>query len=248
MDSDEYFMRSIPCAFSYSFRDLNDNPFPSHILQAFQDVASRQVDDMGLGYEDLLKSNLIWALIKVRFRFVGKIQKEEAVVTTWPHKQGVLRFDRDYSISNPSGEEAVIGSSEWAVLDINTRRLVRPPFTYPADKKLFPRVTIPEGYFSLNGFPTEKMEPVITHQIVFTDLDHNKHANNTGYASLAIDSIPNIENFRVKEMQINFLEEVRFHDQVSTYCLAKGENTYEVLGIRADGIRSFDSLIILEHI
>jgi medium-chain acyl-[acyl-carrier-protein] hydrolase len=236
-----------PCDFSYSYRDTNNNPFPSHILQVFQDVAGDQCAKLGIGYKELIAQDLIWVLVKVRFKIIKNIPYEKTTAVTWPQKKRVLEFNREFLICDANKDVCVEATSRWCLVNVKTRKLAINKIDYQSDD--YERQKIFEDTFDLvPPFDTSSLVPSLVHQVVFTDLDHNKHMNNTHYASLVIDSLPNMEDYKVDEMQIHFQKECSLGEKIKVYSKKLDDVTYQTLGLKEDSTISFDAKTILKHI
>jgi len=239
------------CSFSISDLDANENPLASHILQKFQDIAVHNANILNVGFDDLIQKDYIWVVTKIRYKVLKPIKKNQKLyITTWPLPKGVIDFCRDYLIEDENGVPYIKGTSRWCITNIKTRRLVRTKVVeyLNGNGEYFDKKCFDEPYFPLTPFSTEELEPVLEHKVVFTDLDHNKHMNNTKFADLSIDSIPEIEDCAIDEMQVNFLSECLYKDTIKTYVKANNDNEYEVIGIKTDGKLSFHTFIKLKHI
>ena len=239
------------CSFSISDLDANENPLASHILQKFQDIAVHNANYLKIGFDDLIQNDYIWVVTKIRYQVLKPIKKNQKLyITTWPLPKGVIDFCRDYLIEDENGDIFIKGTSRWCITNIKTRRLVRTKgIEYlNGNGEYFDMKCFEEPYYPLTPFEIEGLKPVLEHKVVFTDLDHNKHMNNTKFADLSIDSIPKIEDFAIEEMQVNFLSECLYKDTIKTYIKFNSDNEYEVIGIKSDGKLSFHTFIKLKHI
>ena len=93
------------------------------------------------------------------------------------------------------------------------------------------------GHKELENFEGEK---VISHLVTYTELDHNHHMNNTHYADLALDSIPDILeiNRDLNELKILFLSECSKGDIINTLYMKDGSE-HNIRGVRDDGTNVF---------
>jgi acyl-ACP thioesterase len=233
---------------TYAYRDINDNPFPDHIMQIVQDISEDHSASMGLGYKNLKEKNQTWILVKTRIVFLAPVPIEPLKVSVWPLKPTFLSCPREAQFVDKDGHLLIKSFSEWAVIDLNTRKLVRPNFTY-ADGYIKDKTNFPGSPLNLiKPLDLTGLKPVLIHQVQFTDLDHNRHANNTHYASLALDSIPDVSSLKLTDLQINYVKECHFGEKVSTLVKQQGELTYQVEGIKEDGSAAFNSILSFKHI
>ena len=47
--------------------DVNGNIKPSAVLDFFQEIAGTHANLLGLGFDDLIENDLLWAIVKVKF-------------------------------------------------------------------------------------------------------------------------------------------------------------------------------------
>ena len=106
--------------------DLNDNIKPACVFDYFQDIAGLHAKEIGVSYETLKESNLAWVVLYETFEIINMPPYLEKVnVMTWPKKKGRLEFEREYFMETLDGVPLIKGISNWVVIDVNSRSLVR---------------------------------------------------------------------------------------------------------------------------
>lgn len=179
---------------------------PSSILDFFQDVAGEHADLLGIGREEMIKQDIAWVLTKIRYESVSDPRMfEKITVKTWPHAPQRLSFIRDYTISGEDGRLLVKGSSEWVLISLSRRRLVRMENPYPLTDFCADQ-SFPEGFLRLPR-PTGE-GGTLSFLPRFSDLDVNGHVNNIRYTDYAMQIWHPDENTPVRTMQIEFHREV----------------------------------------
>lgn len=220
-----------------SYFDLNNNINAKSILNIFQDVASIHAEDIGVGYLTMLNKNFYWVLSRIKFDIIQMPEINQVVIVeTWPHKKGIIDFDRDYLIKSLSGEILIKGTSKWCVIDTINRALQRTEnINYVGDYVLdvnyqekFGKIILPDCE------PTK----TFTHTVMFSDLDHNNHMNNTNYANLVLNAV---NNKKLTHFEINFNNECVLNDQIDVFLAKENEKEY-VVG-KINNKTSFTSLI-----
>lgn len=206
-----------------SYFDANDNVSLKSVLNIFQDVASHHGEQIGVGYQEMLSKNLYWVISRIKFDIIKMpLPNQEVIVETWPHEKGRVDFDRDMKITSENGETLIIGTSKWCVISTTTRTLER------TDNVIYTGNCINEfnyqDKFTKINFPNLPFENKFNYIVKFSDLDHNKHMNNTNYANLIANAI---NKKVVKHFEINFLNECSFNDEiiVSSLNTENGEYT-----------------------
>lgn len=220
-----------------SYFDANDNLSPKSILSIFQDVAARHADDIGVGFKTMVEKNLYWVLSRVKFD-VLKMPKptQTVIVQTWPHEKGRIDFDRDMKILSEDGETLVIATSKWCVIDTVERKLQRTEnVNYIGE--ICPDKNYEERFDKI-AVPADTQQVSFVHKVKFSDLDHNKHMNNTNYASLVLNAA---ENKTINHFEINFINECLLGDEIEVLT-SKTEASEFVLGKVGDKI-VFNSFI-----
>ena len=186
------------------------------LMGILQDVASLHAYELGFGYEDMKSHGVFWVLMAQKIK-IDKWpvwhQKLEVKSWTTPVK-GFYAF-REFQLFI---DNQLIGecSTKWIILNSKTRRPIRAEYINDIVKSR-------EDY-RLN-FDTEKielsdeMEFVKEFSVYNSDLDMNKHLNNTKYCKWVLNSLPEeiFKNSVVKEFDINFLSETFLGDKVGIY-------------------------------
>ena len=88
------------------------------ILDLFQDTAALHARNLGIGYDDLLKLNLLWVVTNVEFELVGKLPKfgDEIIVKAMGYdKRGRLNLSRKevFKDSKPREKESEGGTDAY---------------------------------------------------------------------------------------------------------------------------------------
>lgn len=206
-----------------SYFDCDDRLNLKSILNIFQDVSSLHGELLGVGYKDMLTKNLYWVLSRVKFDILkAPVVNQTVIVETWPHIKGRIDFDRDIRILDESGEVLIIGTSKWCVIDCISRTLQRTDkvnymgeyFLVENYNEKFNKIMLPLGDFEMK----------YTYNVMYSDLDHNKHMNNTNYANLVLSAI---NNKNISHFEINFIKECTVKDKIDIYTL-KSDGEYLV--------------------
>lgn len=205
---------------------------PSSILDIFQDVAGRHAIELGCDGPTLLKKNLAWVIVKLRYRVLRPARMYQPVtVSTWPLAPGRIGYQREYRISGENGETLVEGSSEWVLMDISSRRIAAVGNVYPLDEYCEEKV-FSDGFPRLRSFDAEgnsynTLPP-------FSDFDLNGHVNNTKYANYVLDALCLSENEVISSFQLDYHREVLpgksleiLHRREGNAILARGEHEGE---------------------
>jgi len=220
-----------------SYFDTNDRISPKAILNIFQDMASYHAVKIGIGYEEMLEKNLYWVLSRIKYDIIRmpKID-EEVIIKTWPHEKGRIDFDRDIIILSLHGEILIKGTTKWCVIDTNTRTLQRTTNVnyngMTVNEKNY------EEKFNKIIIPQLPQKDIYQHKVVFTDLDHNLHMNNTNYALLVCNSC---QNKTFTHFEINYLNECVLDDEIIISLII--DNDKEIIIGTVNDKKAFTALI-----
>lgn len=233
-------------SYTVNCRDCYDNFSVVSILNFFQDIASKHVEKWECGFDDLIKKDYIWVLVRTKFDVLKNPNVKDNLVTveTWERNRSRADFTRDYIIYSKNKEKLIIGTSKWCLLDINTRRVL-------PTKLIQETLTYKEKYNyeeEIKKLTFSKIEAndVFEERVTFTKVDHNGHMNNTHYAEFILDAIRLKQNEIIKSFQIDYLKEA-FLDDVISLKTERVENEIFVEGYR-DTDLLFKSMIKLNSI
>lgn len=153
------------------------------ILNIFEDIAGMHAKKAG---EDLKTSNTTWVLTGYKVKINKRPEFEDRVkVYTWPTSMKNITAAREFEIRNDKDEVLITGLSNWAHIDLNTKKLT----------KVTPELA--EGYgieankTNFNEFKINKIEePKIylyekSYTVDWNWIDANEHMNNIYYMELA---------------------------------------------------------------
>ena len=202
-----------------SYFDMNDNISAKAVLNIFQDVASCHAEMIGVGFEKMLKQNYYWVLSRIKFDVLKQPHVNQVVVVeTWPHEKGRIDFDRDMRILSEDGEVLIKATSKWCLIDTTSRTLQRTD-NVDYDGEVYTEVNYAEKFARIK-FDESLLSEVFDYRVKFCDLDHNKHMNNTNYATLVLNAA---KNKIFSHFEINFVNECLFDDVIEVKRIESNE-------------------------
>ncbi len=217
--------------------------FPSSVLDIFQDIAASHANEIGIGFNSMKEHNSLWVLTKVKYEIQKSPSPHETVhVKTWPLAPEKIRFIREYHITDSKGETLIKGSSEWVVINFETRKIMSAVDVFP----------IKDGFLSDKMFsePLKKIADIelcenpYSVKTAFTDCDINGHVNNIKYASFILDALELPADKNIKTFQLDYIKEVLSNTELNLYC-KYGENDIFVKGLGSDEKKRFTCHITL---
>jgi len=186
----------------------------------------------------MIEKNLYWVLSRVKFDIIKMPQiNQTVVVETWPHPKGRIDFDRDIKILNEKGELLIIATSKWCVIDAKSRMLQR------SDTVNYSKLCCDDknydDKFNKIIMPNKEMINKFNYIVRFSDLDHNRHMNNTNYANIITNAI---DNKLFSHFEINFINECKEKDEILVYVVDDDENGEYICG-KVNDLIVFNSFI-----
>ncbi len=179
-------------------------------LRLMQDAAMAQLEAYGPTRSDLDTQEQAFILSRISMEFSRPLYAYDRVRTvTWPSLSSTgVTFDRLYTIEKEgsAGEYVPVAAavSQWALMDRASGRPLRVSehlLGYEGEGtvsvSLPARVRIPKD---------ASLVILGQKEIRYSDIDQNRHLNNTHYPALFCDFLP-MEGMRVSAMSISFLRE-----------------------------------------
>ncbi|MBQ7325574.1 MAG: hypothetical protein IJW98_07510 [Clostridia bacterium] len=218
--------------------DKFDRLHPAAVLDLFQDAAGQHADQLGIGYETLHKRSLMWALVRVKFRFLAPAHRYQTVkVKTWPLEPRRLSHRREYCIEDENGERLVEGSSEWVIMDSVERNLRWMPTLYPMDFEFHTELMCDKRLDRIQRVLPESKVAYVVHA-GFSDLDINEHVNNVKYANYVMNAINPTREEEIESFQVDYRKEVPPESELRVYCDREADCIY-AYGNTADNTAMF---------
>ncbi|OGT97433.1 MAG: hypothetical protein A2079_05575 [Geobacteraceae bacterium GWC2_48_7] len=204
----------------YHELDSHGNIRPVTLLNYLQDIAGMHAKLLGVSVADLRELGFTWVLSRIHLIIEQFPRAEEnLLVRTWPStREGIFSCREFELLSGTGGVDAGRATTSWAVLDVATRRPVKlaghlPP--YP----LFSHRAVDDSFATLPQIPGDVEAGEMIFKVLRSDLDSNKHVNNTIYAGWALEAVPDrIAEKTLAEIEISFRAEAFYGDTVTSRC------------------------------
>ena len=207
--------------------DIKDKVLMSTILDLFQIVASKHASNLGIGYNDLIKDNKIWVIVRTKVEVYEQPKIESKVtVRTYPLPLGKIDANRCYEIYDETGKLLVRGISKWVNVDVNSRRVIRLNGISYGEGELYQTNELLDRFIKISDF-IEK-DKKIKVKPSYLDLDHNGHINNAKYINFVVNNIKELHHKEIISCQIEYIQELKDEDFELVYniegnkVLAKG--------------------------
>lgn len=200
----------------------------SDLFKYLQEVASLHSESMKIGYSDLSDVNGAWVLTKQKLEVVRLPRAlEKFTIHTWSYKHNKIVASRNFLVTDAEDNILIKAVSDWVVLNLNKRRIIPlskirlnevQSYDYPLFSSDLDKIEIQRN----------KLVNQYTKKILFSDIDINGHMNNTAYIDMVLDSVSEyFSKYKMlKVIDTNFIQEVKFKEEITINSYEIDENTY----------------------
>lgn len=224
----------------YSDCDINGNMKPEAVLRLIQEISLEHCNLLNMDEKFFIERNRAFMLAELNIRMTRPIrEKEGLIISSFPQSVPLhARYRRNTYIKNEkTGESLVTADAKWILINLETGRIERKA---PEDI-VFPEqnhagedlsIKIPKNDF------TELLNSQ-KHTVRYSQMDSNKHLNNTYYASIISDSLP-FEIFEegrtIKNLTISYRSQGLWGDEIKVRCFGKKDDNscYYIRGDRSE--------------
>ncbi|XVE58735.1 hypothetical protein DITRI_Ditri04bG0192900 [Diplodiscus trichospermus] len=201
------------------------------LLNLLQETALNHIWVSGLWGDGLacthgmVKNNLIWVVTRLHLQIDQyPIWGEVVEVETWIAASGKLGMQRDWLIrSHTTGQVYARGTSNWVMMNQQTRRLSKMPEEVRAEiSPLFieKNAIQDETHKTIKKLDNTAKYMNSKFKPKRTDLDINQHVNNVKYASWMLEAIPEtfLEGYQLLSITLEYKRECGRSDTVQSLC------------------------------
>lgn len=209
----------------YQNVDYNGEYKYADLLSKLSNLATKNAIEIGL-WNESFQGQYGWVLVKQTVKLKRPIYVgENLTISTRAKGERKIQFFRTYDLK--VNDEVVGGAySIWTLIDLNKRRIVRPQKVGIIMPECEEYVSYVESYEALLEIETHKQ---ITREVLYSDVDLNKHMNNARYLEWVMDLLPDEikEKYFVEQMTMHYLKEIPPHSKVDLYYGQK-ENDFRI--------------------
>jgi medium-chain acyl-[acyl-carrier-protein] hydrolase len=192
-----------------------------------QEAAGNHATHLGWGIEGLHAQGLTWLLSRLHVR-LNRLPpwREEVRVTTWPAGAHRLWAVREFRLTGAAGDEVGVATTGWMVVNLATRRPMRPAADVVAMGKLTPPRALDDAFEKLPE--VERVAFARTLEVRISDLDINRHANNVSVVGWGLESLPleTLEGRELADFEIEFRGEAKAGERVTSEAEAADASTF----------------------
>lgn len=223
--------------------DSNEIIKASGILQICQECGRKQMAFQGPSYGELMEKGMAMMISRLDMVAYEEIRLGDVVdLETWPCESSRATFLRMYQVKRCDKVIAEI-SSQWVLVDFQSKKILK------VSDVDFSNYYMGE-YHDVIGdkFRVPKdvqFEEVGTKEIMYSDLDSNRHMNNTYYLDVVSNYVPELceGTHRVSAARIHFAKEASFGEVLTVTRCKTGEGKYLFRTLKSDGEKNIDAEI-----
>ena len=200
-----------------------------YLMGCMQHTAERHVDSMHIGWDDLHAKGCFWAIYRMGIQ-IERMPKKYDVVTvrTWANPPQRLIQPRSFEILDKDGNILLRAQSMWIILDELTFKPLTIEDVAGCGDAMY-RMGDRNGFtmnLKIGSVDTAGLSPACTRTVLFSDIDGNRHVNNTNYVRWFIDSFSSdfLEHHSLRTIVINYTQQARIDDCYSIYTKWISEN------------------------
>lgn len=195
----DYVVRGFDCGYGGPLR-------PFALANFFQEAAGAHAAMLGIGMEDLWRKGLTWMLARIDIR-IARLPEHGAKVRvrTWPAGTRRLFALRCLELEDEREHRLAGALYEYVIVDMNTRRPVRPERHLSPDLKAdraWPYADLAPGVEEepFLEFGRENLAAGQGFELAFEieargrHIDHNGHVNNAHFVNWLCDAVPGAED------------------------------------------------------
>ena len=201
---------------------------PVHaICNYLQETAANHARALGFSAQSMHERGLAWVLARLDVEVDREPTWGHTIsVETWHSGVHGLYTTREFVLRDHSGCQIGQAASSWIIIDLNRRRVTRPPADLLAVDASPRGRTLPDTFASPPDQPADAENGNTAssqshHQSVTvreSDLDLNRHVNNARYAAWAVEALPLSvrTSCRLSKLELRFRAESTRGDAIST--------------------------------
>ncbi len=172
------------------------------------EVAALHATELGVGLDALMARGLTWVLTRQRIENPIPVRLGDTIeIETWPSGVDRLAAVREFVVRR-GDEEVARATTQWLVLDLATRRPVRPAEVL--DARLAQAPPAPAVPLSPGKLPELRAwEAQKRFHVRYSDIDVNLHVTNTSYVAWAVEAVPKDlwQSSRLASVEVQFIAE-----------------------------------------
>ena len=215
---------------------------PSALIWIFMETSEAHMSAMGWNHRRLAESGLAFLIIHNKTELTRLPEfGEELLVDTAPIGCHGAQFYRGFRLMAKEGEIGRMTQTS-VLVHAETHQLMRPKEFYKLG--IFPEAKVDKRWIVTAPEQPEHLMQLGQRTIYYSDLDYDNHLNNTIYADIIMDFLPEFTAERkFSHLHIQYLSEALLGDTLLMEGARLANGNYYLQGSHARGL-CFKSLIV----
>ena len=170
--------------------DQNGKITNKAILKMFEDTAGFHSDSVNNGVARIDINGTAWVIMSWKLKVLNRPEYgARLTVETWSRSMNRASAFRDFRLINEKGELCAIASSQWAIIDIKERKIVRIDTSMNELYYSDPTAVFEEWKPDRTPIP-EEFERTLEGFVRRCDTDIIGHMHNLNYLDMALEMLP----------------------------------------------------------
>ncbi len=212
---------------------------PNALLMYFQDSFARLMTIHGLAAFDIVKQRRMWVITEVQMDVQPTVTfwSEDFTVELWVSELTSLRIYCDFRIVRAdSGALIASGTSQWNILNLDTKRLETTDFM--ADRLTVVPELMTASHKKVRFPKPQGVDLQMEHRATRLDLDFNFHVSNRSYVSIALLTMPEdvLTSQALSSLTVHWLHETYLDDLLTCNMSHTEDGSYLHTLTNAEGV------------
>ena len=221
--------------------DFNGVCRASALLRYIQSAAQQQLTDRGMSYDALKEMGKAFIISRLHAEFTSSVRTYDKLeAETFPCESRGFSFLRCYRLIR-NGEVVGRAISVWALIDISSRALVKVA-DFDLDLPTYAPLDIALNHIRMPS----SLSDVGEYTVGYSDLDQNRHINNTKYADIFSNFLP-LDKKRISSLTISYLHDAKWKEKLRIL-RAEEDGAFYIRTVKEDGTVNADARIELSDI
>jgi len=201
------------------------------ILEIFENVATHHSDLVGYGPNSINETGISWILFDWKIKVIKRPKYGQTLsINTWGRMKKKVYTYRDFEMYDEENNLCVIGTSKWAIVNINTNKIEK------ITEEIYEKYQLEDN----SVFDTIELEKIkeqeeyskeLVYQVCRRDIDLNNHMHNLYYLDLGYEVLPE-EVYKKRpfdNVRIQYKKEVKIDDIIK--CKYTFDNNEHIITI-----------------
>ncbi len=184
------------------------------ILEIFENVATHHSDLVGYGPNSIRETGISWILLDWKIQIIKRPKYGQTLsINTWGRMKRKVYTYRDFEMYDEDNNLCVIGTSKWAIVNIETNKIEK------ITDEIYEKYQLEEKeVFNIGELEKIKEQEEYSKELIYQvsrrDIDLNNHMHNLYYLDLAYETLPKevYDKRPFNEFRINYKKEVKLEE------------------------------------